>query len=151
MHPTTGDLARNPGMCPGWELNQRPFGSQASSPLRHTGEREGRTCRNSVFADIIFVGTTVSHSYTLTCLLLRPEPASVGKLVCKCRSLSGLVSAATAQHLHLKAALLFSVSTGTLLNLPRHLSELNGGRFHVTLTWVKILGHDPFAYLGCSM
>ena len=28
--PPTGDLACNPGMCPDWELNQRPFGS-------HTG------------------------------------------------------------------------------------------------------------------
>ena len=27
--PQTGDLARNPGMCPDWELNWRPFGSQA--------------------------------------------------------------------------------------------------------------------------
>ena len=27
----TGDLAHNPGMCPDWELNQRPFGSQASA------------------------------------------------------------------------------------------------------------------------
>ena len=24
-----GDLARNPGMCPDWESNQQPFGSQA--------------------------------------------------------------------------------------------------------------------------
>ena len=27
--PPTGDLAGNPGMCPDWELNWRPFGSQA--------------------------------------------------------------------------------------------------------------------------
>ena len=27
--PPTGDLARNPGMCPDWESNWRPFGSQA--------------------------------------------------------------------------------------------------------------------------
>ena len=27
----TGALARNPGMCPDWELNQRPFGSQAGA------------------------------------------------------------------------------------------------------------------------
>ena len=27
--PPTGDLAHNPGMCPDWELNQRPFSSQA--------------------------------------------------------------------------------------------------------------------------
>ena len=25
----TGDLARNPGMCPAWESNLRPFGSWA--------------------------------------------------------------------------------------------------------------------------
>ena len=27
----TGDLASNPGMCPGWELNQQPFGLQAGA------------------------------------------------------------------------------------------------------------------------
>ena len=27
----TGDLVCNPGMCPNWELNQRPFGSQAGT------------------------------------------------------------------------------------------------------------------------
>ena len=29
--PCTEDLACNPGMCPGWEWNRRPFGSQAST------------------------------------------------------------------------------------------------------------------------
>ena len=29
--PPTGDLACNPGMCPDWEWNQRPFGLQAST------------------------------------------------------------------------------------------------------------------------
>ena len=29
--PPTGDLARNPDMCPAWKLNQWPFGSQASA------------------------------------------------------------------------------------------------------------------------
>ena len=29
--PPTGDLAYNPGMCPDWELNQGPFGSQANT------------------------------------------------------------------------------------------------------------------------
>ena len=29
--PPIGDLACNPGMCPDWELNQRPFGSQANT------------------------------------------------------------------------------------------------------------------------
>ena len=29
--PHTGDLAHNSGMCPDWELNQRPFGTQANA------------------------------------------------------------------------------------------------------------------------
>ena len=29
--PLAGDLACNPGLCPDWELNQRPFGSQAGT------------------------------------------------------------------------------------------------------------------------
>ena len=29
--PPTGELTRIPGMCPDWELNQRPFGSQAGT------------------------------------------------------------------------------------------------------------------------
>ena len=29
-HPT-GDLARNPGMCPDWESKQRPFALQAGA------------------------------------------------------------------------------------------------------------------------
>ena len=29
--PPTGDLAGNPGMCPDWESNLRPFGSQAGA------------------------------------------------------------------------------------------------------------------------
>ena len=31
IHPPTGDLAPNPGMCPDWESNQRPFGVQAGT------------------------------------------------------------------------------------------------------------------------
>ena len=37
--PPTWDPACNPGMCPDWELNWRPFDSQASSqPLSHTSQ-----------------------------------------------------------------------------------------------------------------
>ena len=33
------DLACNPGMCPDWEWNWRPFGSQPMlSPLSHTSQ-----------------------------------------------------------------------------------------------------------------
>ena len=31
LMPPTQDLARNPGMCPDWESNQLPFGSQATA------------------------------------------------------------------------------------------------------------------------
>ena len=29
--PSTGDLAPDPGMCPDWELKQRPFGLQVGT------------------------------------------------------------------------------------------------------------------------
>ena len=29
--PPTRDLAHNPGMCPDWKMNWRPFGSQAGT------------------------------------------------------------------------------------------------------------------------
>ena len=38
--PPTGDLAHNPGMCPDWESNWRPFSSHASAQsteLQHPG------------------------------------------------------------------------------------------------------------------
>ena len=40
--PQTGDPACNPGMCPDWESNQRPFGSQAyaqSTELHQPGPK----------------------------------------------------------------------------------------------------------------
>ena len=41
--PPTGDLACNPGMCPDWESNRRPFGSQPElNPLSHTSQ--GNKC-----------------------------------------------------------------------------------------------------------
>ena len=37
VHPATGDLACNPGMCPDWESIQRPFGSQAGAEPHQSG------------------------------------------------------------------------------------------------------------------
>ena len=35
----TGDVAHNPGMCPDWESNQRPFGLQPTlNPLSYTSQ-----------------------------------------------------------------------------------------------------------------
>ena len=36
--PPNGDLACNPGMCPDWELNRRPFGKLVLNPLSHTNQ-----------------------------------------------------------------------------------------------------------------
>ena len=42
-HPTLGNLACNPRMCPNWELNQQPFGPQASAQYTETYQ-PGRMC-----------------------------------------------------------------------------------------------------------
>ena len=62
--PPTGDLARNPGMCPDWESNRRPFDSQAGTqPLSHTSQ--GST--------IILTNSQVS-----CCCLFRRYPCKPG-------------------------------------------------------------------------
>ena len=57
--PPTGDLARNPGVCPDWESNRRPFGSQArtqSTELHQPGLRESTLYEQfSQTGDQIFV------------------------------------------------------------------------------------------------
>ena len=47
--PATEDLARNPGMCPNWESNQRPFGSQVGT--QSTEARQAHV----VFFNILFI------------------------------------------------------------------------------------------------
>ena len=40
--PPTGDIVCNPGICPDWELNHQPFGSQAgdqSTELQQPGQK----------------------------------------------------------------------------------------------------------------
>ena len=39
-HSPTGDLARNPSMCPEWESNQQSFGSQANAQSRGPPRRK---------------------------------------------------------------------------------------------------------------
>ena len=36
--PPTADVARKPGLCPDWESNKLPLGSQAFSPLSHASQ-----------------------------------------------------------------------------------------------------------------
>ena len=40
--PPTGDLAHNPGMCPDWELNWRPFGPQARTQATEPHQPGGK-------------------------------------------------------------------------------------------------------------
>ena len=48
--PLLGDLACNPGMCPDWELNQRPFGLHASA--QSTGLHQP-SFKNIIFTIVI--------------------------------------------------------------------------------------------------
>ena len=63
--PPTGDLAGNPGMCPDWESNQQPFGSQASTQsteLHQPGQHQPiliEVCNNSVFSFFYCCAITV--------------------------------------------------------------------------------------------
>ena len=49
--PPTGDLAHNAGMCPEWELNRRPFGSQTGA---QSTEPPQPGAGSSVFIGIIY-------------------------------------------------------------------------------------------------
>ena len=47
-HGSHGDLVHNPGMCPDWELNQRPFDSQPTlNPLGHTSQGSPEDVKSS--------------------------------------------------------------------------------------------------------
>ena len=59
---STGDLACNPGMCPDWELNWWPFGSQSVlNPLSYTSQ---------VYIFIYILYIHIIHIYTFLFLSL---------------------------------------------------------------------------------
>ena len=61
--PPTGDLARNPGMCPDWGLNLQPFGSQAgtqSTEPHQPGPSDFLQCCFITFYFEIIVGLWIS-------------------------------------------------------------------------------------------
>ena len=49
LMPPTGDLARNPGKCPHWESNWRPFDSQASAQATEPHQPGQNTCNYFYF------------------------------------------------------------------------------------------------------
>ena len=59
----TGDLAHNPGMCPDWELNWQPFGSQpALSPPNYINQGPFKFFLKLRFIDYAFTVVLVSLS-----------------------------------------------------------------------------------------
>ena len=66
--PPIGDLARNPGMCPDWELNQRPFGLQASTQSTDPHQPGLVTSFELSFSSSILILTNIS--FTLSFLFL---------------------------------------------------------------------------------
>ena len=66
----TGDLARNPGMCPDWELNWRPFGLQPTlNPLNYTSQGKDFL----IFIAISFL----AHGYLeVYCLIFKHKDVS---------------------------------------------------------------------------
>ena len=53
--PPTGDLARNPGMSPDCELNQRPFGLQARAQSRAAPARALPSFKILIVSSIIYI------------------------------------------------------------------------------------------------
>ena len=54
--PPTGDMACNPGMCPDWESNHQPFGSQPLlNPLSYTSQM------SNLFEYVYIYTLTTSH------------------------------------------------------------------------------------------
>ena len=50
--PPTRELAHNPGMCPDWESNRRPFGSQ-------TGTQSTEPSQPGLYQNVLSVTTTL--------------------------------------------------------------------------------------------
>ena len=70
--PPTGDLACNPGMCPDWELNGRPYGLQASAQFTEPNQSGLQTTFYNIFVLFLFVTTG----------LLQPKPLGYTCLSC---------------------------------------------------------------------
>ena len=60
----TGDPAHNPGMCPDWESNQRPFGLQAGTQSTEP-HQSGHVFVSNMNA-INVIGATSLHMFRIT-------------------------------------------------------------------------------------
>ena len=64
-----GNLAHNPGMCSDWELNQRPFGSQANVQSTEP-HQPGLFCLNlRLVLPVLYLISRNHTVYTLLCLV----------------------------------------------------------------------------------
>ena len=63
--PPTGDLAHDPGMCPDWESNQWPFGSQ--SQPQSTETHQSGNLENVMLSEISQWEKDKYHMISLIC------------------------------------------------------------------------------------
>ena len=78
LEPPTGDLACNPGMCPDWESNLRPLGSQpALNPLSYTRAEVKLFTSSKKFKFLIIFAIVLK----VRIFLLRSEPPNTHNLI----------------------------------------------------------------------
>ena len=70
--PCTGDTAHNPGLCPDWELNWRPFSSQASTQSTEPHQQRLEHCFNSRDRTGLKLGGVDSQGFTWVKSYLSP-------------------------------------------------------------------------------
>ena len=58
--PPAGDLARNPGMFPDWELNRQPFGSQS-------GTQSTELHQPGLLMIFVLINTLSYHLHAIEC------------------------------------------------------------------------------------
>ena len=81
--PPTGDLACNPGMCPDWESNRRPFGLQAGAQSTEP-HQPGFPCDllNNMFFSLACLMVRIEYVVLITYKICvnQPWPVWIGAL-----------------------------------------------------------------------
>ena len=75
--PPTGDQPHNPGMCPDWDSNQWPFGSQAHTQSTKLHQPGGNSIFYIFFIFLLLYTRPRSISFELFCCPAPPTPSSL--------------------------------------------------------------------------
>ena len=81
--PPTGDLARNPGMCPDWESNWWPFGAQASTQSTEP-HQPGLEIVLTYFSSIPFITILTIYLYDHMIILIWSYPYMITYMLLVC-------------------------------------------------------------------